>query len=145
MRKSLLVAAAQTLFVALGSPAGADTSAIDFESYASGSIDGQDGWSATGAYDYGVVDPSGFGSFAGFGTRSFRISNAITSGSFGDWAFSRSLDDEAGERPPAAMGTRAATDRPTSTRASTSPRRWPEPSSPDSRSPSRPTVGTALG
>jgi hypothetical protein len=29
--------------------------------------------------------------------RSFRISNAITSGSFGDWAFSKSLMDEAGE------------------------------------------------
>jgi hypothetical protein len=81
----------------LASRARADSVAIDFESYSLGSIDGQDGWSATGPYDYGVVDPNTFGTFPGFGTRSFRISNAVTSGSFGDWAFSKSLADEAGE------------------------------------------------
>jgi len=74
----------------------ADSVTIDFESFTLGSINGQGGWSATGPYDYGVVDPNTFGNFPGFGTRSFRISNAITSGSF-DWAFSTSLADEAGE------------------------------------------------
>jgi hypothetical protein len=62
-----------------------------------GSINGQDGWSATGAYDYEVAATAGFGSPAGFAAQSFRISNAISSGSFGDWAFSKSLVDEAGE------------------------------------------------
>src|SRR5262245_51723398 len=83
----------------------ADSSAIDFESppYNTGSIDGQDGWNATGAYDYEVAATAGFGSPAGFALQSFRISNAITSGSFADWAFSKSLTDEAGE-PLAANG-----------------------------------------
>src|SRR5262245_11025495 len=82
----------------------ADSSAIDFESppYGTGSINGQDGWSATGAYVYEVAATAGFGSPTGFASQSFRISNALTSGSF-DWAFSKSLTDEAGE-PLAANG-----------------------------------------
>ena len=77
----------------------ADSSTIDFETptYTIGSINGQDGWSATGPYDFGVAATAPFGSPAGFAAQSFRISNAVTSGSFGDWAFSKSLVDEAGE------------------------------------------------
>jgi parallel beta-helix repeat protein len=93
------VAIASLIVLGLVSRVRADSLAIDFENptYTLGSINGQDGWSATGAYDYGVVATSGFGSPTGFAAQSFRISNAMTSLSFGDWAFSKSLTDEAGE------------------------------------------------
>src|SRR5262249_13709110 len=96
--KALLSALWVVFIASVAGRARADSSTIDFETptYTTGSIDGQDGWSATGAYDYGVVATSGFGSPPGFAAQSFRISNAITSGSF-DWAFSKSLADEAGE------------------------------------------------
>ncbi len=70
---------------------------IDFESYSLGSISGQDGWSGavSPAYDQAVV-ANNYG-FASFGTKVFRISDAVTSGSFGDWVFTKSLTNEAGE------------------------------------------------
>jgi hypothetical protein len=80
-----------------------DTVAVDFESptYTTGTINGQDSWSSTGAagsgcavYDH-AVDSSG--GTTGFGARSLRISNAVTSGCFGDQTFSKSLPDEVGE------------------------------------------------
>ena len=67
---------------------------VDFETYTIGSIDNQDGWSSTGAYDHEVVENSPAGSF---GTKSLRISNAVTSGSFGDHTFSKRLVNAAGE------------------------------------------------
>ncbi|NUO83961.1 hypothetical protein HUU05_28130, partial [candidate division KSB1 bacterium] len=73
----------------------ADLLTINFESYSLGNVNGQDGWSKTGAYDVAVVSNT-YG-YATFGTQSLRISNAITSGSFGDHTFSKSLTDEAGE------------------------------------------------
>lgn len=79
----------------LVAPATASTTTIDFESYTLGNINGQDGWSMTGPYDV-EVDTNAPGYLA-FGSKSLRISNAVTSGSFGDWAFSKSLVDEAGE------------------------------------------------
>lgn len=84
------------------STAMADSASINFESptYTVGNINGQDGWSATGSagsgcavYDEGVANSS----VPGFGSQSFRISNAVTSGCFGDQAFSKSLANEAGE------------------------------------------------
>ena len=72
-------------------------STIDFESptYTVGNINGQDGWIKTGPYDASVAAS---GLFTGsFGTQSLRISNAITSGSFGDQTFSKPLTEEAGE------------------------------------------------
>jgi hypothetical protein len=64
--------------------------------YAVGTINGQNDWSSTGSYDQAVVTnappaPSTFG------TQSLRISNAITSGSFGDQTFSKRLLNAAGE------------------------------------------------
>ncbi len=70
---------------------------VDFESppYSAGNINGQDGWVYTGSYDVAVVSNTyGYGSF---GSQSLRMSNALTSGSFGDWVFSKPLADEAGE------------------------------------------------
>jgi hypothetical protein len=98
----LAVIAAMTTWTAV--PAVADARSIEFEDppYTTGSIEGQDGWGGSGvpinpSYDQDVVDTSAFGSPAGFGDQSFRMSNAVTSGSFGDWVFSPSLTDEAGE------------------------------------------------
>jgi uncharacterized repeat protein (TIGR01451 family) len=76
----------------------ADSKTINFEAplYIPGTINGQDGWSATGPYDQEVV-ANGVGAPASFAAQSFRMSNAITSGAFGDQVFSKPLNDEAGE------------------------------------------------
>lgn len=73
----------------------------DFESFTIGSVNGQDGWtSGHGSsfcplYDEGVVlNTYGYPSF---GAQSFRISNAITCGSYNDMTLSPSLANEAGE------------------------------------------------
>lgn len=80
----------------------ADLLTIDFDSYTLGTVNGQDGWSSLGSvgsgcavYDVAVVSNT-YG-YASFGTKSLRISNAVTSGCFGDHTFSKSLTDEAGE------------------------------------------------
>jgi hypothetical protein len=77
--------------------ANADAASINFEppTYTVGNINGQDGWSKTGAYDAAVVNNT-YG-YASFGTQSLRISDATTTGSFGDQTFSKSLANEAGE------------------------------------------------
>ena len=72
--------------------ASADTFTVDFDAYTTGTINGQDGWSKTGSYDVEVVSSP---VIAGAG--SLRFSNAVTSGSFGDQTFSKSLANEAGE------------------------------------------------
>lgn len=75
---------------------------ITFESphYTAGDINGQQGWSKTGPYDVAVAPTAGFPgakpSFL-FGKQALRLSNAVTSGTFGDQTFSPALDDEAGE------------------------------------------------
>ena len=75
--------------------ASADSTAINFETYALGSINGQDGWTSTGSYDHAVsVNTSGF---ASFGSKSLRISDAVTSGSFGDQTFAKPLINSVGE------------------------------------------------
>jgi hypothetical protein len=95
----------------LAPAAGADTiGPITFESsqgYFVGDIHGQPipatlpngAWSKTGPYDVKVVPvsnyPAAFG--YGFGSQTLQISDAVTSGSFGDQTFSPGLADEAGE------------------------------------------------
>src|SRR4051812_44163799 len=69
----------------------ADTLGVSFESYATGSVSGQDGWSnaVNPAYDQEVTaSTTGIGSF---GTKALRVSDAVTSGSFGDWIFVKPL------------------------------------------------------
>ena len=66
----------------LATPAFADTYSQNFESFTLGTVNGQDGWSMTGPYD---VEVDGSFGHAAFGTKSLRISDAVTSGSFGDW------------------------------------------------------------
>jgi hypothetical protein len=77
-------------------------SAIDFETYTTGTVNGQVGWSSLGAagsgcaiYDHLVV--TNLAAPLSFGNQSLRISNAVTSGCFGDQTFSSSLVDAAGE------------------------------------------------
>jgi hypothetical protein len=87
--------------------------AINFESgYTAADINGQNGWSKTGSYDAAVANVAGFpaASGYGFGTKALRISDATTSGSFGDQTFSPGLANEAGETAASsggpAIGTR---------------------------------------
>lgn len=98
----------------LASAAGADTiGPITFESsqgYVVGDINGQPAnlgsgslpngrWSKLGPYDVQVALVSAYPDAAGygFGSQALRISDAVTSGSFGDQTFSPGLADEAGE------------------------------------------------
>lgn len=78
----------------LANSAHADSVQVDFESYTLGTINAQDGWSRTGNYDHVVAGSLGT---AGFGDQSLRISNALTSGSFGDQTFAKPLTDAVGE------------------------------------------------
>lgn len=84
--------------------AAADSNNITFESptYSIGNINSQNGWTATGSagsgcatYDEGVVaNTYGYSSFGG---QSFRLSDAVTSGCFGDQAFAKPLVNAVGE------------------------------------------------
>jgi hypothetical protein len=68
--------------------------------YIVGKIHLQDDWSSAGPYDHFVVNnmvpPTSY-SYPTFGSQSLRISNAITSGSFGDQTFSKRTPNYAGE------------------------------------------------
>ena len=105
---------ALALAFALTSAAGADTlGPITFESsqgYVPGDINLQPAlpgsgslpngrWSRLGPYDVNVVPVSDYpaASGYGFGSQALEISDAVTSGSFGDQTFSPGLADEAGE------------------------------------------------
>lgn len=68
-----------------------------FDGFALGSVNGQGGWSSTGSYDQRVVANLDAYGYPGNGCKSLRISNAVTSGSFGDQTFSPSVVNEAGE------------------------------------------------
>jgi hypothetical protein len=75
---------------------------ITFESpaYHTGDVNGQQGWSKTGPYDVAVSNVSAFPGAVPhfvFGQQALRISDAVTSGSFGDQAFSPGLANPAGE------------------------------------------------
>jgi hypothetical protein len=96
------------LIVAIGAfcaSASADSvGPITFESpaYTIGTINGQNGWSMTGPYDVAVAATSAFpdASVYGFGDQSLRLSDAVTSGSFGDQTFAPALSQPAGESTP---------------------------------------------
>ncbi len=76
-----------------------NSGAIRFENapYTTGSISGQDGWSnaVNPAYDQSVVTNT-YG-YPSFDNQSLRMSDAVTSGSFGDWVFAKPLTNAAGE------------------------------------------------
>jgi hypothetical protein len=105
MKRVALIGAVLAVFVMVAL-IGADSLVITFEAptYHAGSIDGQNGWGGQNppglpinpAIDQTIVT-NGVSAPASFGAQSWRISNAYTSGSFGDMPFSRSLANEAGE------------------------------------------------
>ena len=104
-RTLAVFAIAVTAALVLAPAASADSlGPIDFESpaYSTGNVNGQNGWSKTGSYDSEVASVGGFGAAAGygFGAQALRISNAVTSGAFGDQTFSPGLSEPAGEAAP---------------------------------------------
>lgn len=84
-----------TFFCLLAISVAVSAQTITFEppTYAVGNINGQDGWMKTGPFDSAVSTTS----VSGFGSQALRISNSITSGSFGNQTFSKSIVNEAGE------------------------------------------------
>jgi hypothetical protein len=110
IRTTLRLTVATVALGALAVLAGVATSAradsngpIDFETssgYTVGPINGQNGWSDTGGFDANVADLSNF-SVSGFGgSQVLQISDAVTSGSFGDQTFAPQLSAAAGEATP---------------------------------------------
>lgn len=125
MRRLSIAALGAALFGVLcfAGAAGADTvGTITFEppSYSAGSIDGQNGWQMTGPYDVAVASVSSFPDASGydFGTQALRISDATTSGSFGDQTFSPGVASPASESGPHffdasfSIGTASAQEQP---------------------------------
>lgn len=89
---------------AFAGPIYADSVSVNFENppYTLGVINGQDGWVALGSagsgcalYDQAVTTNT-YG-YITFGGQAFRISDAVTSGCFGDQAFAKPLADAVGE------------------------------------------------
>ncbi len=78
-----------------------------FDGVATGTVNGKEGWSVTGPYDQAVVDNT-YG-YPTMGCKAFRISNAVTSGSFGDQVFTFSNANEAGETDATANGLSGGT------------------------------------
>lgn len=82
--------------------------ASSFDSFSLGSVNGQDGWTVTGPFDQAIVKNS-YG-YTNFGCKSLRISDAVTSGSFGDQIFASPQPNGAGETTATAgsfsIGTR---------------------------------------
>lgn len=75
---------------------------VNFEIYTLGNVNGQDGWtnlgsSGAGCANYDVEVDTNDVPHVGFGAKTLRISNAVTSGCFSDQTFSKPLIDEAGE------------------------------------------------
>ncbi|HYO87637.1 MAG TPA: hypothetical protein VER79_03260 [Candidatus Limnocylindrales bacterium] len=113
----LLIALLASLLVASFAAVEAASRGTNFENFTPGTVDGQDGWSSfgtagrgCGVYDHYVVD--NVGAPASFGARSLRISNAVTSGCFGDQTFSHSVADEAGETSAQSGGLSGGTRQP---------------------------------
>jgi hypothetical protein len=79
-------------------PVFADAVSVNFEppTYATGTINGQNGWSKTGPYDVAVVSSPIYG-YPLFGAQSLRISDEFTSGAFGDQTFAPPLTNAVGE------------------------------------------------
>jgi hypothetical protein len=97
-------------WAATAAQADTTTSLIEPPKYSDGSIHNQDGWMSTGAAGLGgavfdhritslsTLGLSGLDDFTeAFGSRALRISNGVTSGSFGNQTFSPSIANDAGE------------------------------------------------
>lgn len=98
-----IVAIIASTFALTAAPAHADVTSVNFENplYTLGSINAQDGWMSLGSigsgcavYDHAVATQS---LFPAFGNQSLRISDAVTSGCFGDQTFAKPLVNSVGE------------------------------------------------
>lgn len=105
-RKSALAALALCGALAVPASAAADTVSSTFEAprFSPGHVNLIDGWSSLGAagsgcavYDHKVAPTTDPAIPSSFGGQSLRISNAVTSGCFGDQTFSPSVPNDAGE------------------------------------------------
>ena len=96
MKKILAFFSAMCLLLGLTvAPAFADTYSTSFENpFTVGTINGQQGWTMTGPYDAAIVANT-FG-YTSFGSQSLRISDAVTSGAFGDQLFAKPLTNGVG-------------------------------------------------
>jgi uncharacterized repeat protein (TIGR01451 family) len=96
MRSVLLVLATAAGVALLVGVASAGTATTNFEppAFHPGSVDGQGGWRAS-AFDQDVV-ANGLPAGVGFGTQSFRLSNAVASGAFDNQTFSPPVSPPAG-------------------------------------------------
>lgn len=83
------------------------TNDTTFDTFVNGSVNTQKGWSSTGPFDQAIVT-NDYG-ISSFGCKSLRISNAATSGSFGDQTFSYSTSNEAGEADSTSNGKSGGT------------------------------------
>lgn len=96
--KKLILTLTFTL-LALPTLSFADTKTFNFEaptfSTTTPSVNGQDGFLATGPFDQAIVENT-YG-FSQFSSQVLRISDAVTSGSFGDQVFAAPLTDAVGE------------------------------------------------
>ena len=98
----ILLMAGVVLAVGSGRVTHADTRTVDFENppYTVGSINGQDTWMGQTPPGIAIspsIDQEVTAADAHMGSQSFRMSAVFSSGSFGDWPFSPSLVDGAGE------------------------------------------------
>lgn len=102
MKRLVMLATFIVALVFAGVAAADSVGPIIFEAptYTTGDINGQDGWMKTNAaFDVAVADVSLFSAASGygFGDQALRLSDAYTSGSFGDQTFSPGLLSPAGE------------------------------------------------
>jgi hypothetical protein len=105
LNKLVLTAVLTTVSVfVLPHTASADSVSVNFENppYVLGTINAQDGWSSTGSagagcalYDHAVA--KNIYRYTTFGDQSLRISDALTSGCFGDQTFAKPLTNSVGE------------------------------------------------
>jgi hypothetical protein len=102
VRSFMAISVALSLVLTNSTFAYADSRTITFENppYTPGSIYPQDGWAGTAGGPIAGADqaivPNTYG-YPTFGAQSWRFSNAYADGSFGNWPFSPSLVNEAGE------------------------------------------------
>jgi uncharacterized repeat protein (TIGR01451 family) len=92
----LVLATAVSMALLAGGVAVAGTATSNFEppTFHPGSVDGQGGWRAS-AFDQEVV-ANGLPTGVGFGTQSFRLSNAVASGGFSNQTYSPEVSPPAG-------------------------------------------------
>lgn len=73
-----------------------------FDASALGSVNGQGGWTVTGPYDQAVVE--NIYGYSSFGCKTLRLSDSVTSGSFGDQVFAPPQVNGAGESSATSAG-----------------------------------------